>query len=82
MSNTVLPPAPYGSPMVDKKQMLTPAWTNWVRQLFVQTGGNSSTSLASLIITVANLSATVTTLESEISSLEIEVNGLSQGRQI
>jgi hypothetical protein len=82
MSNAVLPPAPYQSPITDKQGMLTAPWTNWIRQLFIQTGGASSTSLASLITTVSNLNSTVSTLETNTGTLESEVNGLSQGRVI
>lgn len=82
MSNTTLPPAPYQSPMVDKSQKMTPPWVNWFRQLFIQTGGSSSTSLASLIITVATLNATVATLQTNVSVMQDEIDGLEQGRVI
>lgn len=82
MSSTTLPPAPFGSTVVDKSQKLTPAWTNWFRQLFIQTGGSSSTSLASLIVTVSNLSETVTSQTTQIANLQAEIDGLSVGREI
>lgn len=82
MSNQILPPAPYGSAIVDKNQKLTPAWVNWIRQLYIQTGGSSSTSLASLITTVANLNTTVTTQQLQIAALQVDIDGLDQGTEI
>lgn len=79
MATPLLPPAPYGNPMVSKDGLLTPIWSKWIGQLFIQTGGSTSTSLSSVITTVATLSTTVTAQSAEISTLIDQVNGLSVG---
>lgn len=82
MSNQVLSPAPYQSQIVDKSGMLTIPWVNWIRQLYIQTGAASSTSLTSLINTVAELSAQVTSNTADIGMLQTEVNDLNLGHEL
>lgn len=80
MSNTTLPPLPMQTPFLGANNRITQPWVIWFNQLYYQSGGGSSTSLASLIESVESLTSTVNGQTSAIAALELEVDGLQQGR--
>lgn len=98
MSNVILPPAPYLSPMTDGQGVMTPIWAKWINQLYLRAGGASApsngtfasqssvtalqTSVTSLETSVTALNTEVSTNTSNITTLTNEVNGLSVGRQL
>ena len=74
---------PIQAPLVDQRGILTHVWAIWFNNVNEQTGGTGSTSLASLITTVAEQAVEISTLQTQVSDLQIEVlNGLTVGRQL
>jgi len=74
---------PIQSPVVDLKSgIVSPVWSKWFNQNYIQSGGSSSTTLTSLIQTVAALTLVVNQNTADIKALQGQVNGLGVGRQL
>ncbi len=76
---------PVQVPICDRNGVATPVWVKWFESNYIQTGGSSSTTLTSLIATVATQAAEIAALQAQIANLvplQNQVNGLSVGRQL
>lgn len=73
---------PVQVPLLGSNGLLNPVWAKWFQQSYVQSGGSSSTTLTSLIATVAIQATEISTLQTENTALQKQVNGLSCGRQL
>lgn len=81
-TNTTVPPIPYKSPLSDQNGIVSPVWAKWLNQIFLKTGGTSSTSLTSLETTVANQAIEITAINTTLTSLQSQINGLGVGRDL
>lgn len=73
---------PIQSPMIDSRGLVTPVWSKWFNQNYIQSGSSSSTTLTSLIQTVAALTLIVNGNSDDITELQNEVNSIGVGRQL
>ncbi len=74
---------PITSPLIDVKTgIVTPVWSKWFNQTYIQTGSSSSTSLTSLIATVATINTQITTINATLTTYLNRINSLSVGRDL
>lgn len=59
--------------------LLTPAWVNWFKQLYLRAGGSNTIDLATI---EAELTSLQTSTNAALTSLQTQINGLDQGRQL
>ncbi len=71
---------PVQTPLIDMNTgFVTQVWAKWFNQNYIQSGSSSSTTLTSLIATVAAQAVTITSLQTSNTALQKQVNGLSCG---
>lgn len=56
---TNLSPPPYSTPVLSQNGVMSPAWQNWIKQLFVRVGA-----------LVAPANSDITTVQSDVSSVK------------
>lgn len=83
MSSQVQSYPPIQSPLIDPGTgMITNIWSKWMSGLYIQTGTSNSTSLTSLIATVATIQSQISTINGTLTGLQNQINSFGVGRQL
>lgn len=73
---------PIQAPLVDQRGILTHVWAIWFNNVNEQTGGSGSTSLASLITTVAEQAAEIADLQALTDTQQEQIDSISVGHYL
>lgn len=66
---------PVQTPLIGQNGILHPVWAKWFQQNYIQTGSSSSTTLTSLIATVAEQATEISSLQEAVTTLQNETIG-------